>query len=131
MVEKSVRAVGSNEADAALAQPGVANLLHHEVARESVGGFDDDRPDAIGLDALEHQGEAWPGLDRIGAAYSRIVELVHKLVTAVPREGLDGLALAFVAVLVGADVQRVGDPADSAACATTQNSVLPKLNARE
>jgi hypothetical protein len=77
IVEKSVRAVGGNEADAALAQPGVENLLHHEVAREAVGGFDDDRANPIGLYALEHQGEAWPGLDRIGAAYSGIVELVH------------------------------------------------------
>src|SRR5262249_42946109 len=43
-------------------------------------------------------------VDRVGAAYRGIVELLDEFVTSVLREGLNGLALPLVAVLVGADV---------------------------
>jgi hypothetical protein len=45
-------------AAAALPQPFIADLLHHDIAGEAVGGLDDDGADTVALDPLQYGGEA-------------------------------------------------------------------------
>ena len=73
IVEERRRIVGCDKIDPALAQPGMADLLHHEVTGKAIGTLNDDCADAIGLDALQHRGEARPGVDRIGATDGRVM----------------------------------------------------------
>jgi hypothetical protein len=82
---------------------GEADLLHHEIAGEAICGFDDNRADAVARDARQQGGEARARLDRIGAAYRRVVKLLDNVVAVRPGECLDRCALALVAVLLGAD----------------------------
>jgi hypothetical protein len=89
-----------------LAQLGVADLLHHEIASEPAGRLDDDRPHSVGFDPLEHGGEARARVDGIGTAHGRVVELANELVASAAGECLDRFTLATVAVLVRSDVGR-------------------------
>src|SRR5262249_44534600 len=104
VVEESIGAVGSNQVDAALTQSCVAHLLHHQIAREAVGGLDDNCADTVALDPLKHGGETGARLNRIRAAYGRVVELTHNLVAAMLSKRLNRLALPLIAVLVGTNI---------------------------
>src|SRR5262249_10251 len=57
-----------------------------------------------------HGGEARAGVDGIGTAHGRVVELAHELVAGASSECLDGLPLPAVAVLVGSDVSPGAGP---------------------
>src|SRR5215218_9463029 len=64
----------------------------------------------VALDPLKHIGEAGPGVDRIGTAHGGVVKLSHDLVARSTGERGDGLSLATVAVLIGADIRRRAGP---------------------
>src|SRR3954469_14889352 len=86
----------------------VADLLNHQVARKAVRRLDQDGPDAVALDALQHGREAGALVDMVRAAYGRVVELVHDHEARVPGEAGDSVSLALVAVLIGPDVCGAG-----------------------
>jgi hypothetical protein len=72
---------------------------------------------AVAAEALEQGGEARALLDGIGALDRGVIELVDDRVAGTPGEGVDRVALALVAVLVGANVggrarPQVGDRLD-------------------
>jgi hypothetical protein len=88
----------------------VAGELDHQIAGESVRTLDDDRPRAVAHQALQHLREAGPLADRISPAYRRVVKGLDNFVARRPSVGLDGRSLAFVAVLVRADVRAARSP---------------------
>ena len=115
IIKKGAGAVGSYEVDRVrlgvlalpdgpIAQPFIADLLHHEIAGEATGRLDDDRADAVAFNLFEHGGKAWPLLDGIGAAHRGIVELADDLEVRPLRKVGDCRALPMLAVFVGADV---------------------------
>ena len=56
----------------------------------------------------EHGCKPWPCLDVVSAANRCVVELAHERVTSLLGECCDGLPLALITVLVGADVRCAG-----------------------
>src|SRR5687768_17268753 len=54
--------ISGNQLDAAPLEHGVPDLLHHEVTREATGGLDDDGPNAVPFDPLQHVPEARAGV---------------------------------------------------------------------
>ena len=66
--------------------------------------YNNDRADAITLDAIQQRGEAWTVLDRISARDCRIVELLDYLEACPLGVGGDCRLLALIAVLVLSDV---------------------------
>ena len=68
------------------------------------GVLDDDDAHAVADNSLEECFEAWPALDRVLTADGSVVELADKIEAGPLGKAGDGLALARVAVLVGADV---------------------------
>jgi hypothetical protein len=78
--------------------------LRHQFASEARRILDNDGPGAIALDPIEQRREARPRLNRVGAAYSRIIEPGDELEAATVREGLDCSPLPRLAVLVAADI---------------------------
>jgi len=93
-----------DQIDAALAQLGVPNLLHHEVASEPARSLHNDRANAVMLDPFEHRSKTWAGIDGIGTAHGCIVKLADQLVPGAAGERLDRLTLPPIAVLVGSNV---------------------------
>ena len=85
-------------------QKGDAQLLGHQLAREAAGILDDDGTHAVALDPIQKGREARPCLDRVGTGDRRIIELIDDLEADALGEALNGVALAFLAVLVRADV---------------------------
>ena len=81
----------------------MADLLHHQVAGEAVCALDDDRADTIALDPLEHRGEAWSGVDRVGAADGRVAIGVDDRKARLSSKRVDRMSLPFLAVLAGDD----------------------------
>jgi hypothetical protein len=82
--------------------------LHHEVAGEAAGGLDDDGASAVAGYVGQEFSEARAGVEMISAAHGSVVELTNQLDASPLGERFDGLTLALVAVLVGADVCRAG-----------------------
>ena len=72
----------------------------------AAAALDDDRPHAVALDPIQKRREARACLDGVRTGDGCIIELCHDLKSAPSREGLDRLTLAFLTVLVGADVGR-------------------------
>ena len=68
------------------------------------GALDEDGPRAVTHEPLEHFSEAGTVGDRVRFTHRRVVERVDDLVACGLGVGLDGGALALVAVLVHADV---------------------------
>ena len=85
-------------------QEGDAQLLGHQLARKAAGILDDDGTHAVALDPIQKGREARPCLDRVGTGDRRIIELIDDLEAGALGEALNGVALAFLAVLVRADV---------------------------
>jgi hypothetical protein len=82
----------------------VASNLHHEVAGEAVRALDDDRARPVGHQAIEHFRKARPVGDVVRAADRRIIERGDDLQTRCLGVSLERCELAFVAVLIDADV---------------------------
>jgi hypothetical protein len=78
--------------------------LCDEIASKAGGILYDHCADAIALNPVEKSGEAWPALNRIGAAYSGIAEHVGNLETCVLGEAPDSLELPMLAIPVGTDI---------------------------
>ena len=74
--------------------------------RKPAGILDDDGTHAVALDPIQKGREARACLDRVRTGDRRIIELVDDPEPGPLGEALDGVALAFLAVLVGADVGR-------------------------
>ena len=87
-------------------QEGDAQFLGHQLASEAAGILDDDGTHAVALDPIQKGGEARPCLDRVRTGDRRIIELIDDAVAGALGEALDGVALAFLAILVRADVGR-------------------------
>jgi hypothetical protein len=83
----------------------MAGELHHEVAREAVRAFDNDRPRTVAEKPFQHFRKAWTVADRVRAAHCRIVEDLDDLVACGLGVRFDRRALALVAILVGANVR--------------------------
>ena len=66
----------------------------------------DDGTHAVALDAVKERREARAGLDRVRAGDGGVIKLFDNRETGPLGEALDGVALAFLTVLVGADVGR-------------------------
>ena len=79
-------------------------LLGHQLASEATGILDDDGTHAVALDPIQKGREPRACLDRVGTGHRRIIELFDDSEPGALGEALDGVALAFLAVLVGADV---------------------------
>jgi hypothetical protein len=92
-------------ADAAANQEENAKLLCDQVAREAACVLYDHRADTVALDPIKERGETRSALDGIGTANSCIVVFGCQEVPCGPRETLDSLALALVAVLIAANVR--------------------------
>src|SRR3954464_1114478 len=101
ILDEGVRTVGGDQLDAALLEHGVADLLNPQVARKAVRRLDQDGPDAVALDALQHGREAGALVDGVSTAHSGVEELVHDHEACAPGEARDGVPLALVAVLIG------------------------------
>ena len=80
--------------------------LGHQLARKAAGIFDDDGTHAVALDPVKERREARPCLDRVRAGYGRVIELIDNVEPGALGEALDGVTLAFLAILVSADVGR-------------------------
>ena len=78
--------------------------MRHQLARKPAGILDNDGTHAVALDPIQKGREARPCLDRVGTGDRRIIELIDDLEAGALGEALDGVALAFLAVLVRADV---------------------------
>ena len=87
-------------------QEGNAQLLGHQLARKPAGILDDDGPHAVALDALKKGREARACFDRVRTGDRRIIELIDDGIASSLGKSLHGVALAFLAVLVRADVGR-------------------------
>ena len=81
-------------------QEGDAQFLGHQLASEAAGILDDDGTHAVALDPIQKGGEARPCLDRVRTGDRRIIELIDDAVAGALGEALDGVALAFLAILV-------------------------------
>ena len=86
----------------------MACKLHREVPGKPVGTFNDDRPNPIPGDAVEHGSEARTSRDRITPFYGGVVKPVIRSDRIAGRLciGLDGNTLAFLAVFALPDVRR-------------------------
>jgi hypothetical protein len=73
-------------------------------AREPAGILDDDRPHAVALNSIKKRRKARSCLDGVRTGDGCIIELRDDFQPGLFGEALDGMALAFLAVLVGADV---------------------------
>ena len=108
----------------------MADLLHHQVAGEAVCALDDDRADTIALDPLEHRGEAWSGVDRVGAADGRVIVGVDDRKARLSSKRVDRMSLPFLAVLSGDDEPRPPDEPDMVIIARDQaRALIPILQA--
>jgi hypothetical protein len=87
-------------------QEGNTQLLGHQLARKPAGILNDDDTHAVALDPIQKGREARACLDRVRPGYGRVVELIDDPEPGALGEALNGVALAFLAVLVGADVGR-------------------------
>jgi hypothetical protein len=84
----------------------VPGELHRQVAGEAVRALDDDAPNAVGGDAIEHGLEPGAIYYRVGTGDGGVVVLGDQLVAVGLGECHDGGPLPVVAVLVGPDVAR-------------------------
>src|SRR5215203_4458899 len=74
ILDERLRTIGSYQLDAPLREHRIADLLHHEIAGEPARCLDDDGPDAVRLDPLQHRREAGPSVDSVCAAHGSVVE---------------------------------------------------------
>jgi hypothetical protein len=98
VVNEAVRTIGSNEFDPEVAEHLMLRLLHDEIAGKAVSGLDNHDLDAVAGDAGEQGSKAWPRIDRVGAAHSRVVKLGLDLVAGALGEGRHGLTLALLTI---------------------------------
>ena len=84
----------------------MAGELDGQITGEAVRALDNDRPDPIAGDPLQHGQEAGALGHRIGAAHRRIIELGLDLIAIRLGETGDRCPLALLAVLVGTDIGR-------------------------
>ena len=108
--------VSGDQLDAACFQHGKPDFLHHQVTGEAVGGLDYDHADAVRQQPFHHRPEAGAFFDWIGAGNGLVVIFLDDFDACRLRVGRDGLALALVAVLVGAGVGRRGSSEVSNRC---------------
>ena len=74
--------------------------------RKTAGVLDDDGTHAVTLNPIKKGREARACLEGVRTGDRRIIELFDDSEPGALGEALDGVALAFLAVLVGADVGR-------------------------
>ena len=101
---RQIIARGRQQPHPAADQEGDAQLLGHQLACKPAGILDDDGTHAVALDAVKERREARACLDGVGPGDGGVIELFDDGEPGALGEALDGLALAFLTVLVGADV---------------------------
>ena len=106
VVDEGSGIIRCDQINSTLAQLGMSDLLHHQIASEPTRRLHDDGPHAVGLDAFEHGHEARSAVDGVRAAHGGIVEHVHEHVARAGGERRYRVTLSPVAVLVGSNVGR-------------------------
>jgi hypothetical protein len=71
---------------------------------EAAGVLDNHRAHAVALDLVEEGGETLAAFDRIGAAHRGVIVLGDDLEPCALGDAMDGRTLAFVGILIGADI---------------------------
>jgi hypothetical protein len=110
-----IRRAGRHQGDAEPLEVVVASELHREVARETVRTLDQDRAHAVAGDGRQHDIGTPPFSapdrtepravgDRVGTAHGVVVVPADDIIAVGLGVALDGVPLAPLAVLVGADV---------------------------
>ena len=105
LVEEAVGAVCGNQRHVSVAEVAPSRLLHDQVAGETACRLDDDGPDAVAEESLQHGGEAGPFVDVVGAGYGRVVKLLDNLIARAPGESPHCVSLALEAILVRPDIR--------------------------
>src|SRR5262249_55920608 len=89
VIHKGPGAISSNDLDTLLSQHAMPCLLHDEIARETIGCFNDDRAGPVAGDVLEHGGKAWACIYLVRASQGLVVVFALELVADTLGEGLD------------------------------------------
>ena len=108
-----------DDTHAALLHNQHTKFLRHQITSEPARIFNDDQPDAVALDPIQHRGEARSGLNRIGARYRSVVKLSDQFDVVCLGVGFDCRPLADIAV--ASNVR-------SAACAEVCEGVCHGVN---
>ena len=122
---KASGTIGGDQRHAEALEEAEAGLLDNQIAGEPVRRLDDDGPDAIAGDALEHRGKARARVHRVRARNAIIAELGDDLEAGHLRVSLNRGALALERVLVGPNVRqrrgpKIGYRLKANFCATRQ-----------
>src|SRR5712692_7156368 len=103
VIEERLRTVRCDQFDAETLEFGEPDLLHHEIACEATGRFDDNGPHAVVGDPSQQRREAGSCFDGVRAAHGRVVEPIDHLQAGTLRVPVHGEFVITLRLASGTD----------------------------